>query len=418
MRNFEKAKQKTNYEDSIKMKPVQDSILHIGKLITSDECVPPSAAVRYVTDKFLNSAQMDAVALVEGREPVGLVTRPKFLFTLFRRYGFELYERKPIITIANIEPLMIYEGERLDAAINKALDRPARDIYDEVIVVDDNWHYKGLLSVKQMIIQQSNALANSIVQKKMASEKAKELEKINQVKSQFIANVTHELRSPVNAIIGLSELMRISCEKGYMDQLKDRLSLLMSSATNLRAIITNILDLSKIEAGKMEVIHERFDIAAMLHEVSETTQVLIGSKPVDVEVTAQDSPVFIVSDPVKIRQILINLTSNAAKFTDKGKIILTLNTGNNGIKITVSDTGIGIKEDDLSRLFKAFSQLEDAKTKRYEGTGLGLTITKNLLGLLGGNISVSSKFGEGTIFEVYLPLTQSKNDEIASFHSQ
>jgi signal transduction histidine kinase len=197
--------------------------------------------------------------------------------------------------------------------------------------------------------------------------------------------------------------MRISCEKGYVDQLKDRLSLLMSSANNLRAIITNILDLSKIEAGKMEVIYDRFDIAAMLHEVAETTQVLIGNKPVDVEVTAQDSPVFIVSDPVKVRQILINLTSNAAKFTDKGKIILTLGTGNNGIKIAVSDTGIGIKEDDLNKLFTAFSQLEDVKTKRYEGTGLGLTITKNLLDLLGGSISVSSKFGEGTTFAVYLP---------------
>ncbi|MDI6727592.1 MAG: HAMP domain-containing sensor histidine kinase [Thermodesulfovibrionales bacterium] len=389
----------------------QDNSLHVGKLITSNECVPPSTAVRYVTDKFFNSAQMDAVALVEGREPVGLVTRPKFLFTLFRRYGFELYERKPIITIADVEPLMIYEGEKLDVAINKALNRPARDIYDEVIVVDDNWHYKGLLSVKQMIMQQSNTLANSIVQKKMASERAKELEKINHVKSQFIANVTHELRSPVNAIIGLAELMRISCEKGYVDQLRDRLSLLMSSATNLRAIITNILDLSKIEAGKMEVIYERFDIAAMLREVAETTQVLIGNKPVDVEATTQDNPVFIISDPVKVRQILINLTNNAAKFTDKGKIILTLRTRNNGIKITVSDTGIGIKESDLSKLFTAFSQLEDAKTKRYEGTGLGLTITKNLLNLLGGSISVSSKFGKGTSFEVYLPSRQSKKQE-------
>jgi signal transduction histidine kinase len=346
---------------------------------------------------------MDAVALVEGREPVGLVTRPKLLFTLFRRYGFELYERKPIITIADIEPLIIYEGERLDVAINKALDRPAHDIYDEVVVVDDNWHYKGLLSVKQMIIQQSNVLANSIVQKKMASERAKELEKINHIKSQFIANVTHELRSPVNAIIGLAELMRISYEKGYVDQLKDRLSLLMSSATNLRAIITNILDLSKIEAGKMEVIRECFDVVAILREVAETTRILIGSKPVDIEVTTQDSPVFIVSDPVKVRQILINLTNNAAKFTDKGKIILTLSARNNWIKITVSDTGIAIKKHDLNKLFKAFSQLEDAKTKRYEGTGLGLTITKNLLDLLGGSISVSSKFGEGTTFEIYLP---------------
>jgi signal transduction histidine kinase len=400
------------------MIPLQDNILYVGKLITSDECVPPSTAVRYVTDKFFNSAQMDAVALVEGREPVGLVTRPKLLFTLFRRYGFELYERKPIITVADIEPLMIYEGERLDVAINKALDRPAPDIYDEVIVVDDNWHYKGLLSVKQMIIQQSNTLANSIVQKKMASERAKELEKINQVKSQFIANVTHELRSPVNAIIGLSELMRISCEKGYMDQLKDRLSLLMSSATSLRAIITNILDLSKIEAGKMEVIYECFDVTAIFNEVAETTRILVGNKPIDVEVVTHENPVFITSDSVKVRQILINLTSNAVKFTDKGKIILTLSTGNNGIKIAVSDTGIGIKEDDLSRLFKAFSQLEDAKTKRYEGTGLGLTITKNLLDLLDGGISVASKFGKGTTFEVYLPKQTKETKACEIKHSE
>jgi len=161
-------------------------------------------------------AQMDALALVEGKEPVGLVTRNKLLFTLFSRYGFELYERKPIITIADIEPLMVFEGERLDVTVDKALNRPAQDIYDEVIVVNDNWHYKGLLSVKQMIIQQSNALANSIVQKEMASERARELEKINRIKSQFIANVTHELRSPVNAIIGLAELMRISCEKAML----------------------------------------------------------------------------------------------------------------------------------------------------------------------------------------------------------
>jgi len=191
--------------------------------------------------------------------------------------------------------------------------------------------------------------------------------------------------------------------KGYVDQLKDRLSLLMSSATNLRAIITNILDLSKIEAGKMEVICECFDVVAILREVAETTRILVGNKPVDVEAIAHENPVFITSDSVKVQQILTNLASNSAKFTDKGKIILTLSTGNNGVKIAVSDTGIGIKEDDLNKLFTAFSQLEDAKTKRYEGTGLGLAIIKNLLDLLGGQISVSSKFGEGTTFEVYLP---------------
>jgi len=376
----------------------------VGKLITSREHLQPDVVVRDVADRFFKSSELDALALVEGRNPLGLVTRPKFFFTVFRRYGFELYGRKPIITIADTAPLLMHEDERLDVAIDKALERPPQDIYDDIVVVNESGSYAGLLSVKQMVIQQSNALANSIVQKEMASERAKELEKLSTIKSQFIANVTHELRSPVNAIIGLAELMRISCEKGYMDQLKDRLSLLMSSATNLRAVITNILDLSKIEAGKMEVMCEHFDVVAILREVAETTRILIGSKPVDVEVVAHDGPVFIVSDPIKVRQILTNLTSNAAKFTDKGRIVLALSTENERLRISVSDTGMGIKEDDFDKLFMAFSQLEDAKTKRHEGTGLGLTITKNLLDLLGGSISVLSKFGEGTTFEVSLPL--------------
>jgi signal transduction histidine kinase len=249
------------------------------------------------------------------------------------------------------------------------------------------------------------------VQKEQASERARELEKISKVKSQFIANVTHELRSPVNAIISLAELMRISSEKGYVAQLKDRLALLMSSATNLRAIITNILDLSKIEAGKMEVIYECFDLNEVLREVGETTRVLLGNKPVEVEVIVAPGNHFVVLDPIKVRQILTNLTSNAAKFTDEGSIALSMSTEKEKIIISVSDTGIGIRDEDLVRLFSAFSQLEDAKTKRHEGTGLGLTITKNLLDLLGGDIRVSSRFGYGTTFEVVLPLKHIDTEE-------
>ena len=376
----------------------------VRDLIASNECVPPYTSVHKVADRFFTSPQMDALALVEGNEPVGLVTRPKLLFTLFKRYGFELYGRKPIITIADTEPLTIHEEERLDVAMDKALERPAEDIYDDIIIVDDEDHYKGLLSVKQMVIQQSNVLANNIVQKEIDKERAKELEKINKMKTQFVANVSHDLKSPLNAILLVAELMKMSCDNGYIEQVKDRLSILISSANNLKAIVNNILDLSKIEAGKMDVISEHFDVVSILREVAETTRILVGSKSVDVEVIAHDGPVFIESDPVKVRQILTNLLSNASKFTERGRIVITLNAEDERLRISISDTGIGIKEDDLKKLFIAFNQLEDAKTKRHEGTGLGLTITKNLLNLLGGSISVSSKYGEGTAFVVYLPL--------------
>jgi len=374
----------------------------VGSLIMSDACVHPAASVRHVVERFFESQQLDAVAAVEGREPVGLITRTKLLFSVFRRYGFELYGRKPVIVIADTEPLFICEQERLDVSIDRALARESQDIYDEIIITDENGYYKGLLPVWQMIIQQSNILANSIVQREIAHERAREFEKINRVKSQFIANVTHELRSPVNAIIGLAELMKMSCDKGYMDQLRDRLTLLMSNAANLRAVITNILDLSKIEAGKLEVITEEFDLAALLQETVETTRVLLGAKPVSVEVSVSEDLSGMRSDRVKVRQIMTNLLSNAAKFTDNGQIVLSACRAGRDVVISVSDTGMGIREEDLERLFHAFSQLEDAHTKRHEGTGLGLMITKNLASLLNGRIMVQSEFGRGTTFQVHL----------------
>ncbi len=398
------------------MKKLEDAVLEnmestiidfspaVGGLIMSDDCVHPTVPVRKVVEKFFESPQLDALAVVEGREAVGLVTRTKLLFSVFRRYGFELYGKKPIIVIADPNPLAVSENERLDMVIEMALSRNVQDIYDEIIITDANETYKGILSVRQMFIQQSNLLANSIVQREMAHERAKELEKVNHVKSQFIANVTHELRSPVNAIIGLAELMKISCEKGYIDQLRDRLNLIMSGATHLRAIITNILDLSKLEAGKMEIINEDFDLMRIIREVAETTKVLLGTKPVDVVIGSKFREISVMSDPVKVKQILTNLMSNAAKFTEQGKITIAIAASPDELTICVTDTGIGIKRENMEKLFTAFGQVGNVATKRHEGTGLGLTITRSLLDMLGGRITLKSEFGHGTTFQVALPM--------------
>jgi signal transduction histidine kinase len=375
----------------------------IGSLITTRESIPPDMAARKVSDIFFHSPQIEALAVVDGNEPIGLVTRAKLFQKLFRRYGFELYGNKSIMTITDTDPLIIHASEQLDVAMDKALERSDTDIYDEIIVVDDTGCFKGCLSVKQMIIQQSNTLANSIIQKEMARERARELEKVNEVKSQFIANVTHELRSPVNAIIGIAELMKMSTDKGHLNQLRDRLSLLMSSAVNLRAIITNILDLSKIEAGKMEVFFDRFDLVALLAELAETAQILAGGKDIEIKVTSGYSLLEIESDMVKVRQIMMNLLSNAVKFTEKGVIVIDLAGDGVTTRLSVRDSGIGISRENIERIFEAFSQVENVHTKRYEGTGLGLTITKNLVQILGGTITIASAEGEGTTFTVSLP---------------
>ncbi len=175
---------------------MQDGSVSVGQLVASREQVAPSVRVKDVAERFFQEQNLDAIAVVDCREPVALVARSKLLFSLFRRFGFELYERKPILRIADTEPLLVHEGESIDVALDKALSRPFQDIYDDIVVVDDNSFFVGLLSVKGIVIEQSNALANSMVQKELANERAKELEKVSKIKSQFIANVTHELQGP------------------------------------------------------------------------------------------------------------------------------------------------------------------------------------------------------------------------------
>ena len=375
----------------------------LGELVTNARGVSPDTPVKVVADEFFQDAQLDAVALVENARPVGLVTRTKFLFTVFRQFGWEIFQRKPIAAVAEQSPLMLPDWSRLDAALALVLQRGSQDLYDEVVVVRDDGSFAGLLSVRQMVVQQTHALANIMVQKELAHERARELEEIGRIKSQFLANVTHELRSPVNAIIELAELMRIAAESGFIAQVRDRLTLLMSSATNLRSVITNMLDLSKIEAGRMNVYVEPFDLTLVLQEIAETTRVLLGGKPVEVIVSTERRNVEMVSDPVKVRQIVLNLASNAAKFTDGGRIVIQQTAVNGTMSIAVSDTGIGIRAEDLQKLFVAFSQVEDAHTKTHEGTGLGLAITRELVQLLGGHVSVASEPGAGSTFTVHLP---------------
>ncbi len=373
-------------------------------LIASTRNVPPAMCVSDVADLFFQSANLDSLAVVDGNEPVALLTRPKFMLKLLRKSGCELFEKHPIITLADTDPLIIEESERLDVTIGKALGRDSSTVFDEIIAVDRNGCFKGLLSVRQLVIQRCSSLANSMVQAESASIHPCELEKINAAKSQFIAHVAHELRAPVNAIIELAELLRMTTDKDAIEQIRELLSLATSSATDLRAIITNILELSKIEAGKMEVMKQDVDVSALVADTAETVRVLIENKPVIVEVACPAAPVIVVTDPVKLRQIVMNLAINAAKFTNSGKVSLMLGIIGSGLEIAIGDTGIGIKKEHLSGLSAAFSQVQDAKTKICEGTGTGLSVSKHLTDLLGGTISVTSVSGTGSTFAVSLPL--------------
>ena len=383
----------------------------IAQLLTSTRSFPSLTLVHAVADFFFGEPSVDAVAILKDDRPAGLVTRQKLLLQVFRRFGWEIYRHRTIEELMDSCPLSLAGDIHLDEALNLALTREQDDVYDDIVVTGPDGSFLGLLSVRQLVVQQSHSLANIMLQKNLAHERALALERLDQLKTQFLANVTHELRSPVNAIIEIAELIRIATERGYVEQMRDRLTLLLSSATNLRSLITNMLDLSKIEAGRMSVVVEEFDLASVLREVADTTRVLIGGKPVEIELLLERSSISLTNDSVKVRQIVTNLASNAARFTDHGRITIGLRQILDGVAIYVEDTGIGIAEQDLGRLFTAFTQLEDAKSKRHGGTGLGLAITRQLLDLVQGTIEIESTPGKGSRFTVLLPLRIEQPEE-------
>ena len=236
-------------------------------------------------------------------------------------------------------------------------------------------------------------------------------EEANVAKSTFIANMSHELRTPLSAIIGYSEMLQEEMEDGAeAGDLAPDMRKIEGNARHLLGLINDVLDLSKVESGKMEVYAEIFDIAVAVHEVAETVQTLVGKKANRFELVLAPDLGDMQSDLTKVRQILLNLLGNAAKFTEDGTITLAVSreatrAGDERIVFCVSDTGIGMTPEQLEKLFRRFQQADSSTTRRFGGTGLGLSLTKAFADLLGGEVEVASRHGRGSSFTVRLPST-------------
>jgi signal transduction histidine kinase/CheY-like chemotaxis protein/HAMP domain-containing protein len=225
----------------------------------------------------------------------------------------------------------------------------------------------------------------------------------NRTKSNFLANMSHELRTPLNAIIGYSEILQEdAADKGDEGSIDD-LQKIESAGRHLLGLINNILDLSKIEAGKMDVFIEPIDIRSLLDEVLSIVRPLADKSENVTEVICPADIGSFRSDQTKVKQCLLNLMSNANKFTSKGKVTLTVaREGGSHVRFDVADTGLGMTQEQLARLFQAFSQADASTTKRFGGTGLGLAITKHFCTMLGGDVSVASAHGKGSTFTIRL----------------
>jgi len=242
-------------------------------------------------------------------------------------------------------------------------------------------------------------------------EARREAEAANSAKSQFLASMSHELRTPLNAIIGYSEMVQEVVEAMGQPELASDLTKIRTAGRHLLALINDILDLSKIEAGKMELYLETFDLGALLEEVATTVRPLVEKHANRLVVERPPQPGTMHADLTKVRQMLLNLLSNAGKFTEGGTITLALTrerggaAGDEVVVLSVSDTGIGMTPEQMDRLFEAFSQAEASTTSKYGGTGLGLAITKRFGHMMGGDVTVESRPGRGSTFTVRLPAT-------------
>lgn len=234
-----------------------------------------------------------------------------------------------------------------------------------------------------------------------------ELAEANQAKSQFLANMSHELRTPLNAIIGYSEMLQEDAVDREPQQIVSDLKKVSAAGKHLLSLINGVLDLSKIEAGKMDLFVEDFDVAALVQEISATLQAVIARNGNELVVEVADAIGAMRSDITKVRQCLYNLLSNAAKFTENGRITLQAQPVRDSdlISFCVTDSGKGIAADQLGRLFQPFSQADASTSKKHGGTGLGLAITKRFAEMLGGSITVQSQLGAGATFTLTLPRT-------------
>ncbi len=236
-------------------------------------------------------------------------------------------------------------------------------------------------------------------------EDAKErAEAADRLKSAFLATMSHELRTPLNSIIGFTGILLQELGGPINAEQRKQLSMVRNSAQHLLALISDVLDISKIEAGQMTVSLENFDFPASLHKVAGQIRPLAEKKGLDFAVDIAAEVGNLTSDPRRVEQILLNLLSNAVKFTEQGRVELKAHFEGTNLIVRVTDSGIGIAAEEQERLFKPFHQIDTGLSRNYEGTGLGLSICSKLVGLLGGSIWVESTPGRGSTFGFKLPL--------------
>jgi len=266
-------------------------------------------------------------------------------------------------------------------------------------------------SLARSFNEMTDRLAQTMSELKEARAQA---DRASKAKSAFLANMSHEFRTPMLAVQGYAELVQQQAEQLDQPQLLDDCQQIRIAGQHLMTLLNEVLDLSKIESGKMSLVIEEFDLRRLVEEVSATMRPLMANRANTFVVDLDDHLRAMRGDELKIRQILLNLLGNAAKFTDAGRITLRVHrAGSDRVIFEVADTGIGMTAEQTERIFEEFEQAEPTTARAFGGSGLGLAICQKLAKLMQGDITVSSQFGQGTTFTVRLPLSDATSESSA-----
>ncbi len=320
-------------------------------------------------------------------------------------YGFVTYKKEQSLRLKREQLIKnLQEAERSLMQTNKRLEKTIQERVDDVQRVND----RLCDEVRERKLMES-LLAHNV---KIADEARERAEEANRTKSEFLANMSHELRTPLNAIIGYSEILEEDAIDQGQDSLINDIKKIRNAGKHLLSLINDVLDLAKIESGKVDLYLESFDINKLVKDVVDTLQPTCEKNNNKMVVNCPENIGLMRSDFTKVRQSLFNLLSNASKFTHNGEVKLTVKqevfkakTGEaqKFVHFLVQDTGIGMKPEHCKKLFQAFSQADSSTTRKYGGTGLGLAITQNFINMMGGEVAVESEYGVGSTFTLKLP---------------
>ncbi len=395
-----------------------------GDLPSYESLADAETLCREVERTLKNDRRLPGVIVTYKGYTASVISRRVFWERLAQEFGPAVYLDRPIRVMAKTirtVPLVAKSDERIDRTASRALSRPIADMYEPVVVSFTGGRLR-LLDVHVLLLSLSEILAlqneelRSIQGRLRAAKRAAEA--ANKTKSDFLANMSHEIRTPMAGVLGLADLL---LDTPMTRKQRDYAKTIASSANALLTIVNDILDLSRVEAGKLTLEETSFDFSAVVEEVG----VLLAPKAEDrdIELITHYSPSIprhFIGDPVRIRQVLVNLAGNAVKFTQHGHVLVKVDMlecagGHCSLKVGVEDTGIGLTQEAQKRVFYKFEQAETSTSRMFGGTGLGLAICRQLVELMGGTIQVESVLGKGSAFsfQIRLPVAD-ENKKSAS----